>query len=128
MTILMNEVRFDAPTAIDGYGPGGFRIGGDWIGGAVFVTASGLASWPVEHAPGAADFEALSGHLDGLDVVLLGLGAQMRHADPALRAAFEERGIGLEPMATPAACRTYNVLLAEGRRVGAALLPVGATS
>jgi len=40
------------------------------------------------------------------------------------REALEEAGIGVEPMSSPAACRTYNVLLGEGRRIAAALLPV----
>ena len=43
----------------------------------------------------------------------------------AARAALEAAGAGVELMATPSACRTYNVLLAEGRRIAAALIPVG---
>ena len=41
-----------------------------------------------------------------------------------MREALEEAGLGVEVMASPAACRTYNVLLSEGRRVGLALIPV----
>ena len=44
----------------------------------------------------------------------------------AARSALEQAGLGVEAMASPAACRTYNVLLSEGRRVGLALLPVAA--
>lgn len=123
MTIEMREVRFDGPTAIDGYGPGGFRVGGSWIDGAIFVTPTGLVGWAVSGAPGVADVEALE--IEGLDVVLMGLGAEARGIDGAMHRFFDERTVGIEPMATPAACRTYNVLLNEGRRVGAALFPVG---
>lgn len=52
------------------------------------------------------------------------MGAEIAPLDRDLRAALEAAGIGVEIMATPPACRTYNVLLAEGRRIGAALLPV----
>jgi uncharacterized protein len=57
-------------------------------------------------------------------VVLLGLGPEQRMVPPDVQAFFDERNIGVEPMATPAAARTFNVLLGEGRRVGAALMVV----
>jgi uncharacterized protein len=57
-------------------------------------------------------------------VIFVGTGAEMAHLPPALRSALEGAGIGVEPMNTPAACRTYNVLLSEGRRVALAALPV----
>ena len=60
-----------------------------------------------------------------IDVLLLGLGADITPVPHAFREALEEQGIGVEPMNSPAACRTYNVLLGEGRRIAAALLPVG---
>lgn len=56
------------------------------------------------------------------EVVLLGTGATQRFAPPTLTRPLIEAGIGLECMDTPAACRTYNILMAEGRRVAAALL------
>ena len=61
------------------------------------------------------------------DVLLVGMGAAHGAAAAgfaAARAALEAAGAGVELMATPSACRTYNVLLAEGRRVAAALMPV----
>ena len=57
-------------------------------------------------------------------VLFVGTGAEIAHAPRAFRDRLEEAGIGVETMATPAACRTYNVLLSEGRRVAVALLPV----
>ena len=56
------------------------------------------------------------------EIVLLGTGAQFRFPEPALLAPLYKAGIGVEVMDTPAACRTYNILLGEGRNVVAALL------
>jgi uncharacterized protein len=56
------------------------------------------------------------------DVLLLGTGATQRFPHPRLFRALTEAGIGVECMDTPAACRTYNILVAEGRRVVAAIL------
>jgi uncharacterized protein len=65
-------------------------------------------------------FAALTGH--GAAVVIFGSGARLRFAPPALLRALIEAGVGVETMDTAAACRTYNVLAAEGRAVLAALL------
>jgi uncharacterized protein len=62
---------------------------------------------------------------DKLDFILLGTGPQVSHAPSAFRKALEDAGIGVEVMKTDSACRTYNVLVSEGRRVAAALLPMG---
>jgi uncharacterized protein len=52
------------------------------------------------------------------------MGSEIAHLPHALRSALESAGIGAEVMSSPQACRTYNVLLGEGRRVGLAVLPV----
>ncbi|WP_303907046.1 Mth938-like domain-containing protein [Thiohalomonas denitrificans] len=56
------------------------------------------------------------------EVVIFGTGASLRFPRPEISAVFAERGVGLEIMDSRAACRTYNILAAEGRRVAAALL------
>ncbi len=56
------------------------------------------------------------------DLILLGTGETQRFPGPALLHQVAESGVGFEVMTTPAACRTYNVLVSEGRRVAAALL------
>ena len=56
------------------------------------------------------------------DVILVGTGAQQRFAHPRLYRALSDRGIGVEFMDTPAACRTYNILVAEDRKVVAAIM------
>lgn len=115
----LSETRFDDARPFDGYGPGFFRVGGDVLHGAVLVHPEGAAPWG-----GLADAAALTALAGRVDVILLGTGAEIAHPPAALRAAVEAAGLGLEPMGTPAACRTYNVLVGEGRRVAAAVLPV----
>lgn len=71
--------------------------------------------------------ELTRAHLDvaialGPEIVLLGTGTQLRWPTVELISHLHERGIGFEIMATAAACRTYNILMFEGRRVAAALL------
>lgn len=117
--IRLTEIAFGQARPIDGYGPGFFRVGGEVLHGAILVTAAGAQTW--EGYEDAAPVLALEGRID---VLLLGTGAAIAHPPAAFRTAVETRGIGLEPMASPAAARTYNVLLSEGRRVAAALLPV----
>ncbi len=74
------------------------------------------------------NFEDLSeAHFERLaalapEVILLGTGTTHRFAHPSLSRALTEAGIGLECMTTAAACRTYNILMAEGRHVAAALI------
>lgn len=115
----LNEMTFDGAVPIDGYGPGFFRVGGEAIEGAVLVSPGGARAWAGYDAP--APLVDLAGKVD---VIFVGTGAETAHIPAALRNALEEAGIGVEAMNSPAACRTYNVLLSEGRRVAAALLPV----
>ncbi|KMW56227.1 hypothetical protein AIOL_001179 [Candidatus Rhodobacter oscarellae] len=115
----MNEVTYTDATPIDGYGPGFFRVGGQVVQGSTLVLPSRAVSWG-----GYDDLEAVLACAGEIDVLLVGTGAEISHAPAAFRAAVEGAGIGLEVMASPPACRTYNVLLGEGRRIGAALLTV----
>jgi uncharacterized protein len=115
----LNEVHYDNAVPVDGYGPGFFRVGGQRIEGAILATETSAAPWA-----GFADLEVLLGLAGKVDVIFLGTGAEIAHAPGGLRAAVEAAGMGLEVMNSPAACRTYNVLLGEGRRVALAALPV----
>ncbi|MEO1468193.1 MAG: Mth938-like domain-containing protein [Pseudomonadota bacterium] len=119
--MLMTEKTFGAQPPVEGYGPGGFRLGGLWREGGVVVAPSGV------YGIAGDVVGALARLLEsdpGLDMVILGQGAEIAPLDPAIRAPLEAAGIGIEHMATPPACRTYNVLLGEDRRVAALLLPV----
>ena len=115
----INKVPFDGLRPIDGYGHGFFRIGGQLIEGPVLILPDTIMAWG-----GYDDRAPLQNVAGNIDVLFLGTGAQIAHPPDDLYKSLELHGIGLETMATPAACRTYNVLLAEGRRIGAALLPI----
>ncbi len=111
---------------IQSYGGGGFLVSGERHTGSllVFPTATApldVAIWP----------DLTAGHLaavfaaePSVEVLLMGCGPQIRPLDPTIRSVLRERRIGIELMDTGAACRTYNVLMAEDRRVAAALIAV----
>lgn len=115
----LNEISYNDAVPIDGYGPGFFRIGGKLIEGAVAVFASGVTPWG-----GFDDTDTILAQADSIDVLFVGTGPEIAHPPAGFRGTLEDAGIGVEAMASPAACRTYNVLLSEGRRVAVALLPV----
>ncbi len=115
----LNEIDYNDSVPIDGYGPGFFRIGGKVVEGAVVVSPAGVAGWGKFD-----DTETLVKLAEVIDVIFVGTGAEIAHPPAAFRKVLEDAGIGVEPMASPAACRTYNVLLSEGRRVAVALIPV----
>lgn len=115
----LSEIQYENATPIDGYGPGFYRIGGQVIQGAILTRLAGTNRWG-----GYEDVAPLLELADEADVLLIGTGAEIAHIPAELRDTLETAGIGVEIMNSPAACRTYNVLLSEGRRVAAALLPV----
>jgi uncharacterized protein len=115
----LNEIDYSGGLPIDGYGPGFFRIAGQRHDGAVAVLPAGVQPWG-----GLEDSASLLEAARGLDVLFVGTGAEIAFPPEAFVAALEAAGVAVEAMATPPACRTYNVLLSEGRRVGLAVLPV----
>lgn len=113
---------------IEGYGNGGFRIGGTVHAGSRLVFPERSESWPVASFD-ALTIEALApvveaGRQGTVELLLIGCGKRLAPVPPSIRAALKGVGVGVEPMDTGAACRTYNVLMAEGRRVAAALIAV----
>lgn len=115
----LNEVQYTDAQPVDGYGPGFFRIGGKVLEGATAVFPDGVMGWG-----GFEDTETLIARASSVDVIFVGTGAEIAHLPNDFRTLVEASGVGVEPMSSPAACRTYNVLLSEGRRVALALLPV----
>ncbi|MBV8890141.1 MAG: Mth938-like domain-containing protein [Alphaproteobacteria bacterium] len=109
---------------IERYAAAGFRVSGVVYNGAILVFPERTIAWaPASVA--AITTESLAPVLahGGVQILLLGCGRRFGAIAPALRSALKAAGIVIEPMDTGAACRTYNVLLAEDRRVAAALLP-----
>ncbi|WP_119301299.1 Mth938-like domain-containing protein [Dongia deserti] len=113
---------------IDGYGEGGFRISGQRVEGSVIVFPDKVIAWGTAAVSdmGAGDLEPVSeaGRAGAVELLLVGTGARMTQIDRTLRQALRANGVVIEVMDTGAACRTYNVLMAEGRRVAAALIAV----
>ena len=111
---------------IERYAAGGFRISGVVHRGAVLVFPDGTRPWAVSDPAGisAESLTAVAEH-GGVQILLLGLGREGGLVPEAVRVALHARGILVEAMGTGAACRTFNVLVAEDRRVAAALLPAG---
>lgn len=109
---------------INGYGPGLFRIAGVVHNRSVLVLPDRTLPWAVTAFEGIGidGFEPILSASPPVDVLLLGCGAAMQMPPRELRAALRDRGVVLEPMDTGAACRTFNILLTEGRRAAAALI------
>ena len=109
---------------IERYAPGGFRVSGVIYQGPVLVFPDRTVPWSAR-TPDAVSWESLVPVVEHGDIriLLLGLGRTMNPLPAPLRRALRAAGIVLESMDTGAACRTYNVLVAEGRQVAAALIP-----
>ena len=109
---------------IQSYSETGFKISGKVYNSSVIVFPTRIVEWspsPLEEIKqNDLDIQGLR----DLDVILLGTGKAMSFPPPAFRKAMKEEGVQLEAMDTGAACRTYNVLMAEGRRVAAALYKI----
>ena len=118
--------RYPGRAPIDAYGNGGFRFAEMSHRGSILCLPSGIYAWQAG-SPDEIEAAALAPVLaerDALDLLLLGTGRRSQLPRAELRRAFDAAGVALEVMDTGAACRTYNVLLGEGRPVGAALLAV----
>lgn len=112
---------------IQSYGGGLFRISGQIYPHAVLVFPDRVLPWPVDDSRVMDDpaiFNDLIPYRDDIDILLWGTGARMIWLSPAVKSKLTFSGITPDIMDTGAACRTYNVLLAEGRRVVAALMPL----
>jgi uncharacterized protein len=110
---------------IHSYGPGQIRINQEvYVRSLIVTPARIITDWP------PASFEELAAlHFQQIadlapEVVILGTGARLRFPPPAVTRTLIEANVGVEVMGTGAACRTYNILMGDGRRVVAALLMI----
>ncbi len=115
--------RIEGQNAIARHGPGGVIVNGVEHRSSVLVPWQGtVATWPVDNFGALTEAHfAIVAELKP-ELVIFGSGTRIRFPRPALLRLLIEQRIGVETMDTAAACRTYNVLLAEGRSVLAALL------
>jgi uncharacterized protein len=110
---------------IDAHGGGGFRFAGLSHRGSLLCLPDGIWAWPVA-TPAELSGEALSLVFTraDLDFFIIGTGAAPWIVPEPLRTRFRESHISLDTMTTGPAVRTYNVMLMEGRRVGAGLIAI----
>ncbi len=112
---------------VQSYYPGGFLVTGERFAGSILVFPERTLAWSVT-STGGIDSEALAPVIaaePAVDFLLLGCGTRGNQVAVELREVLRAGGIGVEAMDTGAACRTYNVLMAEERRVAAALIALG---
>lgn len=119
-------VHSDGLQSIQSYRPGGFTVAGIDMRGSVFVLPDKTAPWNVgtigdlslDHLNAIAQAEP------DLEVLLVGCGPKMLLLPGAVRRGFVGLPFSVDVMETGAACRTFNILVAENRKVGAALTPI----
>lgn len=116
---------------IEAYGDGRFRIAGSMHIGSILIAPDRILPWGAVSVGGLSPeqfLDQLSPLINAAErspeILLLGCGPRMELIGPVVRGLFKQRGAVLEPMDTGAACRTYNVLVAEDRLVAAALIVV----
>ena len=122
----IRQAHFPGRAPIDSYGNGGFRFADMSHRGSLLMLPSGIYGWDmVEGDPLTADyFQRVFEEAEGIEVILVGTGKDIRPLPAALKAKFKEYAISSDPMSTGAAIRTYNIMLAESRAVAAALIAV----
>ena len=117
------------PPIISEYADGGFTIGGAFTKGGVLITgAEGtgftITSWAVDDPEmiDAASLAPLYQADTPPNLIVLGVGEKMQHPFLKLRTELSKQTIAVEILTTPAACRTWNLLLSEGRKVAFAAI------
>jgi uncharacterized protein len=126
ITLSMDDPHLPRQVLIDAYGAGGFRFAGTSHRGSLLCLPHGMWAWAVA-SPAEITDQTLSrvfAAAADLDFFILGTGAAAWRPPDALRQRCREAGVALDAMMTGPAMRTYNVMLMEGRRVGAGLIAV----
>jgi uncharacterized protein len=120
------QARYPGRPPIDAYGNGGFRFADMSHRGSILCLPSGVFAWEPASSEGigTVDLAPVLAEKAELNLLLLGTGRAQLRPGADVRRAFADAGVAIETMDTGAACRTYNVLLAEGRPVGAALIAI----
>lgn len=112
---------------IQSYGPQGFKVNGVSYNTSIIVTPTDCVEWTAPKSVqelGLSDFSFFDDKVGAVDVILFGAGGKPGMISGIIKTALREKGLSIDVMETGAACRTYNVLMAEGRRVAAMLMPL----
>jgi uncharacterized protein len=119
--------HFPGSAPIDAYGNGGFRFAGMSHRGSLLCLPDGIWAWSITSPDSLSEdtFAPIFAQAADLDFVLIGTGHDPWVIPAALRQRFRDLHLIADTMTTGAAVRTYNVMLAERRRVAAALIAVG---
>lgn len=122
----MQTATYPEQVAIDAYGNGGFRFADMSHRGSLLLLPTGVFAWDVTsgEALAAADFSSVFDLADRIEFLMLGTGDMQIFPSSEVRDTFASHGVGLEVVDTGAACRAYNVLLAEKRAFAAAVVAV----
>ncbi len=114
------------PATIEAYGDGGFRFGGMSHRGSLLCFPDGIWAWPVSRIADLTEdlLAPAFARADQLDFFIIGVGADPSVLPAHLRERFRAVNLSVDSMTTGPAVRTYNILLAENRRVGAGLIAV----
>lgn len=124
--LVIREAHYPGRAPIDAYGKGGFRFAEMSHVGSILCVPSGIYGWAPAF-PAEVSAEALArvvAEAGDIDVLLVGMGAMPVPLDAAAAAALRAAGVRFDTMTTGAAVRTFNVMVAEERRVAAGLLAV----
>jgi len=124
--IVVREAHYPGRAPIAAYGNGGFRFAGMSHRGDLLCLPSGIYGWeaPAAESLDEASRERVVAEAEAIEILLVGTGRDLIPLRTELRARLRDLGIVADPMATGAAVRTFNVLLAEERAVAAALIAV----
>jgi len=126
MSLDINPVVPNDRQLIQAYGDGRFKVSGEVYEGSILIFPERTERWSAGDS-GTIDLPALDAVVaesDAVDLLLIGCGPRFTAVPKGLRDALKDAGIVLEWMDSGAACRTFNVLVAEERRVAAAIVAV----
>jgi uncharacterized protein len=126
MTLDITPMVASGRKIVTSYGDGLFRFGMEKAEGSILLFSTEVLAWPHTEIDSVDEnaFAEVIARAGEIDILLLGMGARMQPVKTAWRNALRPHGIVIEPMDTGAACRTFNVLQSEERRVAAALIAV----
>ncbi|NIY74405.1 hypothetical protein HED22_01980 [Thalassospira sp. HF15] len=126
MSIEVSTLVAEGSKIVTSYGDGVFRFGEESIPGSILLFPEAVYSWDVKAVDDITvdSFAPIIEAADTVEILLLGMGNRLTRVPMEWRQALKPHGIVIEPMDTGAACRTYNVLVSEARRVAAAMIAV----